>query len=213
MKRNWFSSDRATKGIRRGKKTRQKNSRLSVCGRRLIVERLEHRNLLSVSIGTQFGGINENMASWYPLQINAAAGPNYVVDVAGGDVAIFSHSGQLIQNKPITNFTGGSGDNPTVVYDPTVAGGGRYIICSGVSTVYFGISNTWTRPRAGTITHLAFPAPGTADASVSTYRLFRLVQRGWHPNTIVIQKSSILTAGGSMVSYSQNFAWSSDPPG
>ena len=186
-------------------KTSKEIGHVSSCLRRLGVERLERRDLLSISMGAQFGGINENMASWYPLQINAAAGPNYVVDVAGGDVAIFSHSGQLIENKPITNFTGGSGDNPTVVYDPTVAGGGRYIICSGVSTVYFGISNT-SDPTQGWHSYtLSFPSSGDGGRfGFNNSAYFVWYSAGGNPNTIVIQKSSILTAGGSMVSYSQN---------
>jgi autotransporter-associated beta strand protein len=181
------------------------NRSLSLYNRRLLVERLERRDMLSISLGAQFGGMNENYTSWYPLQITAAEGPNYVVDVAGGEVAIYSQSGQFIENKPITNFTGGSGDNPTVVYDPTVAGGGRYIICSGVSTVYFGISNT-SDPTQGWHSYtLSFPSSvdgGRFGFNASAY--FVWYSDGGNPNTIVIQKSSILSPGGTMVSYTQN---------
>ena len=176
--------------------------------RSLLIERLERRDLLSISLGTQFGGVNENMASWYPLQITAAEGPNYVVAAAGGDVAIYSTSGQLIENKPMSDFTGGNGDNPTVVYDPTVAGGGRYIICCGVSTVYFGISNSSDPTQGWHYYTLSFPDSGDGGRfgfNNSAYFVWYSTESSSSvPDTIVIQKSSILSPGGTMASYTQS---------
>jgi autotransporter-associated beta strand protein len=182
----------------------------SGCNRgRLVFELLERRNLLTVSLGAQFGGMNENEASWYPLQITAAEGPHYVVDVAGGQMAIYTTSGQFLENQPMTAYFGGSGgngDNPTVVYDPTVAGGGRYIVCNGVSTVYFGISKT-SDPTQGWYWYtLTFPDSGDGGRfgfNNSAYFVWYSSESSSSvANTIVIQKTSILS-GGSMTSYSQ----------
>ena len=206
---------------------RQSSSRLSagICqlpflGRRLSLERLERRDLLSsVSLGASFGAMNENYASWYPLQITAAEGPNYVVDVAGGQMAIFSTSGQFIENISMkANWTsngysgsGADGDNPTVVYDPTVAGGGRYIICNGVTTVYFGISKT-SDPTQGWFWYtLNFNTTDGGRFGFNNSAYFVVYASGGsNPNTIVIQKSSILS-GGSLVDYTQNEPSGSHP--
>ena len=204
MKGNRISSRRLSSTRGGGGVSRNRRA-TSGYNRRLTIERLERRSLMSVSLGAHFGGINEKMASWYPLQITAAEGPNYVVSAAGGDVAIYTTSGQLIENKPMTAFTGGNGDNPTVVYDPTVAGGGRYVICCGVSTVYFGISKT-SDPTQGWYNYtLSFPSSGDGGrfGFNNTAYFVRYPTGTGANNTLVIQKSSILS-GGSLASYLQN---------
>ena len=93
-----------------------------------------------------------------------------------------------------------------MVYDPTVAGGGRYIICSGVSTVYFGISKT-SDPTQGWYNYtLSFPDSGDGGRfgfNNSAYFVWYSAESSSSvPDTIVIQKSSILS-GGTMLSYTQ----------
>jgi len=195
---------------RRGKPVAARRPRAEFY-RNLRLEVLERRELLSISLGAEFGGMNENYASWYPLQITAAEGPHDVVDVAGGQMAIFSQSGQFIENISMTaNWTsngnsgsGANGDNPTVVYDPADQ---RYVICNGVSTVYFGISKT-SDPTQGWYWYtLSFPDSvdgGRFGFNASAYFVWYPSESSSSvPNTIVIQKSSILS-GGTMVSYSQ----------
>ena len=116
-------------------------------------------------------------------------------------------AGRLIENKPMSDFTGGNGDNPTVVYDPTVAGGGRYIICCGVSTVYFGISNSSDPTQGWHYYTLSFPDSGDGGRfgfNNSAYFVWYSTESSSSvPDTIVIQKSSILSPGGTMASYTQ----------
>ncbi len=208
MNGNWFSSKPRTEKSHRGKKAARNSGRGLTCGRRLTVELLEHRNLLSATVGTSFGGLDQSYTGWGPLDPNGAVNSNFVCQIINTNLGVFSKSGQLIYQKPFSQLAAWTKNDPYgsidpyVVFDPLAQ---RWVFTAGLTEVYFAVSNT-ADPTQGwgefhTIDMLNATDGGrfgyNADAYVLTWP-------GTN-DTVTIQKSSVLDQNNStFTSYVSN---------
>jgi hypothetical protein len=62
-----------------------------------FLEPLEDRCTPSVSVGANFGGMDQGYTPWGPLDPNGAVSDKYVVQIINTELAIFSKSGQFIE--------------------------------------------------------------------------------------------------------------------
>jgi hypothetical protein len=83
--------------------------------------------------------MDQGYTPWGPLDPNGAVGPNHICQIINTNLAIFTKSGQFIESHDLSSYSGGAGIDPTAVYDPAVQ---RWVICSGLQTVYFAVSDT-----------------------------------------------------------------------
>src|SRR5437763_12687388 len=93
----------------------------------ILVEKLEERNLLSVSLGTNFAGMGSNNTSCgcEPPDTIAASGPNQVVELVNTAIRISDKAGNTISTQELSSFFAPLGTNslsdPVVMFDDTVA--------------------------------------------------------------------------------------------
>jgi hypothetical protein len=91
---------------------------------RPVVERLESRTLLSVTVGVSVDGMNttNNFCNCQPPDTIAAAGPNHVVEMVNTAIEVFNKSGAVTSSPQSTlsffsNHINGNQSDPFVFYD------------------------------------------------------------------------------------------------
>ena len=126
------------------------------------LELLERRTLFSVTVGTNFGGLDNSYTPWGPLDPNGAVGPNYVCQIINTDLAVFTKSGQLVEEHPFSALAAWTKNDPYgpidpyIVFDPLAQ---RWVFTAGLTEVYFAVSNscllyTSPSPRDGLLSRM-----------------------------------------------------------
>ncbi len=200
MNGNWFSSKRPADRRRRGKKAAKNGSAILARSRRLVVEFLEHRNLLSATVGTTFGGLDQSYTGWGPLDPNGAVNSNFICQIINTDLAVFSKSGQLIYQKPFSQLAAWTKSDPYgqidpyVTFDPLAQ---RWVFTAGLTEVYFAVSNT-ADPTQGWGEFHTIDMLNAGDGGRFGYNAdaYVLCWPGTN-DTVTIQKSSVLDQNNS----------------
>src|SRR5713101_1900834 len=91
---------------------------------RLIVEQLEDRTLMSVTVGVSVDGMNttNNSCNCQPPDTIAAAGPNHVVELVNTAIEVFDKAGNVTSAPQslisfFTNHMSANQSDPFVFYD------------------------------------------------------------------------------------------------
>lgn len=126
------------------------------------------------SINAGFDGISQanSNCNCQPSDVNAAVGPNHIVEAVNTTLAVFTKSGSLLKNTSLNSFFGVSNamSDPHVLYDPVW---NRYVLnaisadFSGTPWIFLAISSTGD-PTGGWITY-QFTYNGSPQGGVLDY--------------------------------------------
>jgi hypothetical protein len=194
---------------------------LAYRARASVIEALEQRCLLSVTLGTNFAGLGFNdTAGYIPPDTIAAAGPNHIVEAVNLHLRIYNKSGTILSTQSLGSFFGSaqSQSDPVVMFDESISNGvgnpaGRFIV--GVldfasnltnSGFYVAVSNDadpthgFTEKQRINLTEGAnyfadYPRSGIgADSLVFTFNQFSNNGNGpySHVRVLSIAKSSVV---------------------
>ena len=198
------------------------------------MEELEARRLLSVTLGTNFAGLQfGDTAGYIPPDTIAAAGPNHVVEAVNLDLRIFNKSGGTVSTQSLNTFFSSlapqSLSDPVVMFDESVANSsgpaGRFIVgaidykVGSTSNFDFAVSNDADPTHGFTEMHKLSMTEGAgffadyprfganADGYVFTFNQFANNGNGAydHVHVLTVGKSSVTDqSNGTFASFQTN---------